>query len=240
MTTLFISDLHLQEERPDITRAFFDFLSQKAANAHQLYILGDFFEVWIGDDGITPFQQRIIDALNRLSDHCELYFMHGNRDFLIGNHFAALSNATLLNDPTIISLQGTQTLLMHGDSLCTEDKDYMAFRNMVRDSAWQKEFLGKPITERQAIAQQLRQQSQEQTATKQEYITDVCQDEVVNTMIQNGCPLLIHGHTHRPARHKVQLGDLSGERIVLGDWGASGWYVSATQQGIELQEFHPH
>ncbi|MDX1696170.1 MAG: UDP-2,3-diacylglucosamine diphosphatase, partial [Ketobacteraceae bacterium] len=163
MTTLFISDLHLQEERPDITRAFFAFLHQKAAHASQLYILGDFLEVWIGDDAITPFQNDIIDALNQLSHTCAIYFMHGNRDFLIGDHFANRANLSLLNDPSVISLNGVSTLLTHGDFLCTADTAYMQFRAMVRDPQWQAAFLAKPLEERIAIARELRDKSQTET-----------------------------------------------------------------------------
>lgn len=236
MTTLFISDLHLQQERPEITRAFFDFLVRHANHAHQLYILGDFFEVWVGDDGITPFHQQIIDCLARLSETCEIYFMHGNRDFLIGDHFADLTGITILNDPTVISLYGTQTLLLHGDSLCTSDQAYMQFRQMVRDPSWQQNFLSKPLAERLAIAKELRERSRQETAEKEEYITDVTPQAVTEAMESHGCSLMIHGHTHRPARHHVNLDQVSGERIVLGDWDHNGWYLSADPESIELQQ----
>lgn len=244
MTTLFISDLHLQEERPEITRAFFSFLQTHAIQADQLYILGDFFEVWIGDDGITPFQQDIIDALRRLSDSCDIFFMHGNRDFLIGDHFANLAHLTLLNEPTVISLNGTATLLLHGDSLCTADSAYMEFRAMVRNPDWQKEFLAKPLEERIMIARQLREQSRNETAGKDEYITDVTPAEVVRAMETNRCPLMIHGHTHRPDCHDVTLtGDqgksVKGTRMVLGDWGETGWYIQADENGQTLREIIP-
>ena len=166
MTTLFISDLHLQEERPEITRAFSQFIDQIASEARQLYILGDFFEVWIGDDALSPFQMEIIGALKKLSSSCDVFFLHGNRDFLIGDKFADLAGATLLTDPATISVNGSPVLLMHGDSLCTEDRDYITFRAMVRTPAWQKEFLGKPVSERLAIARHLRTQSKQQTSSR--------------------------------------------------------------------------
>ena len=236
MTTLFISDLHLDEKRPDISRAFFRFLETKATSADQLYILGDFFEVWIGDDAISPFQEEVIYGLKKLSEHCNVFFMHGNRDFLIGNLFADLSGATLLPEPTMINLAGKTTLLMHGDSLCTEDTEYMQFRAMVRDPNWQAEFLGKSLQERIAIAQHLRDKSKEETANKEDYITDVTPNEVVKVMDDSGCKRLIHGHTHRPARHPM---DNSRERIVLGDWGAKGWYLESDGDTLELLEFDP-
>ncbi|MCG8668744.1 MAG: UDP-2,3-diacylglucosamine diphosphatase [Pseudomonadales bacterium] len=235
MTTLFISDLHLDEKRPDISRAFFRFLETKAIHADQLYILGDFFEVWIGDDAISPFQEEVIYGLQNVSKHCNVFFMHGNRDFLVGNLFADLSGATLLPDPTIITLAGEKTLLMHGDSLCTGDTEYMQFRAMVRNPDWQAEFLGKSLEERIAIAKHLRDKSKEETANKEEYITDVTPSEVVKVMDESGCTRLIHGHTHRPARHPME----ARERIVLGDWGATGWYIVCDGKSLELLEFNP-
>ena len=244
MTTLFISDLHLQEERPEITRAFFAFLDAHARQADQLYILGDFFEVWIGDDCITDFQKEIIDALKALSQSCDLFFMHGNRDFLIGDHFANLAGACLLNDPSVITLNGTPTLLSHGDALCLDDQAYQQFRAMVRNPDWQQEFLAKPLEERLAIARQLRDKSREETAEKSDEITDVSPGEVIRTMTAHGCPRMIHGHTHRPACHSLTLTNadgahVPGERMVLGDWGDTGWFIQADSQGIELKEFVP-
>ena len=241
MTTLFISDLHLQEERPDITRAFFLFLEQKATEAQQLYILGDFFEVWVGDDGISPFHESIINKLLALSRTCEVFFLHGNRDFLVGEQFADLANLTLLDEPTTITLNSTQTLLLHGDSLCTEDHEYMAFRHTVRSPEWQKQFLDKPLTERIAIAKQLREQSHQQTSQKELYITDVTPTEVIKAMQTHQCPILIHGHTHRPATHhvKTDINNKQGTRVVLGDWGETGWYIEAKEGDIQLVEFTP-
>ncbi|WP_423896040.1 UDP-2,3-diacylglucosamine diphosphatase [Candidatus Pelagadaptatus aseana] len=229
MTTLFISDLHLTPERPDITRAFQQFMTGKALEADTLYILGDFFEVWIGDDDDAPYVLNIIKWLREYSDSGhQLFFMCGNRDFLIGDNFAKAAGATLLSDPTVIDLYGIPTVLMHGDSLCTQDLEYMAFRQMSRAPAWQTELLAKPLAERRAIAQHLRQQSKSMSSMKAEDIMDVTPEEVVNTMNQLGATRMIHGHTHRPNVHPLQLGDTQGERMVLGDWGEKLWWIEAT------------
>lgn len=229
MSTLFISDLHLSAERPDITRAFFDFMSGKAQSCEHLYILGDFFEVWIGDDDDDVFAQSIIGALREFSESGKsLYFMCGNRDFLVGDEFARQSGATLLQDPTLIDLYGTPTLLMHGDSLCTGDEEYMAFRTMARSPAWQAELLAKPLAERRAIAQHLRQQSKSMSSMKAEDIMDVTDSEVTRVMQEFGAETLIHGHTHRPAVHSLSNEpNESSRRMVLGDWGVDIWWIEA-------------
>lgn len=239
MTTLFISDLHLDEERPEITRAFFQFLKDKAINAERLYILGDFFEVWIGDDAVSEFQNSVINALKDLSSSCEIFFVHGNRDFLIGEKFAESAGVTLLPESLSLTLSNTPALIMHGDSLCTEDVEYMKFRSMVRNPEWQTMFLSKSLEERLAIAAQLRDKSKQETASKEEYITDVTPSEVEKALLDNNATLLIHGHTHRPARHQIDLKSAKAERIVLGDWGESGWYLEVDENEISLKEYHP-
>lgn len=229
MTTLFISDLHLSAERPDITRAFCDFIRDKGLSCEALYILGDFFEVWVGDDDDDIYAQTIVNQLKQLTDAgIPLFFMVGNRDFLIGEGFAQQCGASLLEDPTVIDLYGTPTLLMHGDSLCTQDQEYMAFRQMARSRAWQAELLAKPLAERRAIAQQLRQQSKSMSSMKAEDIMDVTEEDVIRTMSEHSTPRLIHGHTHRPAVHSVKLASQAGERMVLGDWGEHIWWIEAT------------
>ncbi|MCG8317474.1 MAG: UDP-2,3-diacylglucosamine diphosphatase [Pseudomonadales bacterium] len=240
MRTLFISDLHLQEQRPEITRAFFAFIDQKALEADALYILGDFFEVWVGDDGTTSFQDEIIEKLNFLSQHCQLFFMHGNRDFLVGSGFAERANISILEEPTLIQLNNENCLLLHGDSLCTQDHEYIKFRTMVRASQWQQAFLAKPLTERQAIARQLRETSKSETANKDTYITDVTQTAVDAILINHNCLTMIHGHTHRPDHHVFDLTGNTAHRWVLGDWSDTGWYIEATEkQGILLHRFIP-
>jgi UDP-2,3-diacylglucosamine hydrolase len=236
MTTLFISDLHLDESRPDITRAFFDFLQNKAMQAKALYILGDFFESWVGDDDSSAFITSVKSELKALTEHgVLLYFMHGNRDFLVGDAFCKEVDAKLLADPTVISLSGEQTLLMHGDSLCTDDQEYMQFRKMARDPAWQRDALGKPLEERRDIAKHLRTVSGEANSNKAEDIMDVNATAVIAALEEHHCTRLIHGHTHRPYRHQLSINDQPAERIVLGDWDRAAWYLSDESNELSLK-----
>ena len=228
MTTLFISDLHLEESRPDITRAFLSFLEQQAAGVESLYILGDFFEAWIGDDERTPLQEQVAGALRQLSDSgTRLFLMHGNRDFLIGDDFCARAGATLLDDPTVIDLYGTPTLLMHGDSLCTADVEYQKFRANMRNPQWQQMILQRPLKERQQMARQLREISMAKNQGKEEFIMDVTPEEVVKDMERHQVQRLIHGHTHRPAVHELTANGQPARRIVLGDWDQNVWWLEA-------------
>lgn len=237
-TTLFISDLHLDEKRPAISRAFFQFLEHRAKNAATLYILGDFFESWIGDDDQSKLIEETRHALRELSDNgTDIAIMHGNRDFLLGEDFCRSIGATLLSDPTIIDLDGKKTLLMHGDSLCTTDSEYIQFRAMARSAAWQQEVLAKPLAERRVLAQQLRMASKEANSNKAEDIMDVTPGEVIRVMQQHGCTQLIHGHTHRPARHPLIIDGKTAERIVLGDWDKQGWYIQVDDSGLQLHSF---
>jgi UDP-2,3-diacylglucosamine hydrolase len=233
MTTLFISDLHLEESRRDITDAFLAFLQSKAREAEALYILGDFFESWIGDDEHTPLQVEVLGALKSYTDagH-QLFFMHGNRDFLIGEGFAAETGATLLHDPCVIDLYGDRVILLHGDSLCTRDIGYMNFRKNMRNPEWQRLFLIRPLQDRRTTAQQLRAISMAKNKGKKEEIMDVTPEEVIKAMEDQQVTKMIHGHTHRPARHLVTLANgATAERIVLGDWDHSIWYLEAQQNG---------
>ncbi|SFM20096.1 UDP-2,3-diacylglucosamine diphosphatase [Marinobacter zhejiangensis] len=233
MTTLLISDLHLEEARPDITRAFLGFLEQKAHGIDQLYILGDFFEAWIGDDEHTPLQDEVAQALKAVSDSgTQLYLMHGNRDFLIGEEFCARVGATLLDDPSVVDLYGTSTLLMHGDSLCTADVEYQKFRTTMRNRQWQTLFLQRPLADRQTTARQLREISMAKNKGKEMAIMDVTPEEVISVMADHGVLRLIHGHTHRPAIHAVDIDGQAGQRIVLGDWDKALWWVEV-QPGQE-------
>jgi UDP-2,3-diacylglucosamine hydrolase len=238
MTTLFISDLHLEPARPDVAQAFFRFIEQEAAEAEVLYILGDFFEAWIGDDLQHKFVDRIKTALRALSDQgVPVYLMHGNRDFLIGEQFARQTGCILIPDPSVVELYGQKVLLMHGDTLCTRDVDYLAFREMVRNPAWQKDFLSKPLAERLAIAQNIRETSKEKTGQLEYEIMDVTASEVERVMTELGVSLLVHGHTHRPAIHQLQVDGKPAERVVLGDWHKAGWKLSFTDEGYELESF---
>jgi len=219
MTTLFISDLHLDESRPQIVDLFLRFLRAEARSATSLYILGDLFESWIGDDDDGPLSAVIAEGLHGLSrSGVRIYFMHGNRDFLLGAEYAARAGMSLLSDPTIIELGGERTLLMHGDTLCTDDVEYQKFRMMVRDPRWQQQFLAQTLSERRAFAEQARGESRRHTAMKTAEIMDVNQHAVIAAMRSHGVHRLIHGHTHRPAMHRLDIGGKAAERIVLGDW----------------------
>lgn len=216
MTTLFISDLHLSKEQPEILRLFLSFLEGPAANADALYILGDLFEAWLGDDLVLPEYQPALDSLRQLTARgVPVYIMHGNRDFLLGQQFAATTGCALIDDPTVIDLYGTPTLLMHGDLLCSDDVAYQQLRKQLRDKKWIGQFLSLPAQERVAFAQKLRQQSKEETSYKDDAMMDANSATVDEYMNQYGVTRLIHGHTHRPAVH--ELGD-GKKRYVLGDW----------------------
>ncbi|WP_277374818.1 UDP-2,3-diacylglucosamine diphosphatase [Pseudomonas sp. AA-38] len=221
---LLISDLHLEEKRPDITRAFLHFLATRARQAEALYILGDFFEVWIGDDGMTPFQHEIARALRELSDTgTRIYLMHGNRDFLIGKRFCRETGCTLLSDPHKVQMNGEPVLLMHGDRLCTLDVGYMKLRRWLRNPLSLLILRNLPLSTRQKLARKLRNESRAQTRMKASEIVDVTPEEVVKVMAAHGVRTLIHGHTHRPAVHELEVNGQAARRIVLGDWDRQGW-----------------
>ncbi|MBX2807343.1 MAG: UDP-2,3-diacylglucosamine diphosphatase [Cellvibrionaceae bacterium] len=234
----FISDLHLCAQRPQITQAFYHFLNTQAKDADALYILGDFFERWLGDDDDTPVYRAIMQALQNYSARgTQLFVMRGNRDFLLGKDFAQSVGAKLLEDPTPIQLNQHTALLMHGDSLCTDDQAYMDFRKTVRDPLWQQAILAKPLSERKAIAAHMRASSHAMNSLKAADIMDVNPSRVQEVMLAHQTPLLIHGHTHRPARHSLSVNGQSAERIVLGDWDQQGWYLCVDQQKITLRAF---
>ena len=203
----------------------------------QLYILGDLFEAWIGDDDQNNFISEIQAALLKTNKTTKIFFLHGNRDFLIGTKFASSSGFELLHDPTIEEMFGNNVLLMHGDLLCTEDLDYQAFRKTSRDPKWQDEFLNKSIQERQEIALNLRTISKEATEIKKDEIMDVSTTEVIRIMEESSVNLLIHGHTHRPKSHNIKVNDQPAERIVLGDWDTYGWYIWMDSSSCELKNF---
>lgn len=218
MTTLFISDLHLSKEQPELLRLFLSFLAGPAAKADALYILGDLFEAWLGDDLILPEYQPALDTLRKLTNSgVPVYVMRGNRDFLLGEQFAVATGCTLIDDPTVIDLYGSPTLLMHGDLLCSDDVAYQQLRKQLRDKKWIAQFLAMPVQERIAFAQKLRQQSKQETSYKSEAIMDVNASTVNEYIKRYGSTQLIHGHTHRPAVQ--EYGDGS-KRYVLGDWHA--------------------
>lgn len=235
---LFISDLHLSPERPDIFQALFDFLNNQAEQSQRLYILGDLFDAWVGDDDDTHEFLQVASAIkNCVYKGTEVFFMHGNRDFLLGESYAARAGMQLLDDPTVIELPQGPALLMHGDTLCCSDTEYLAFRKIVRDPKWQQDTLTMPLQERRALAKNLRSTSKSMVSLKAEDIMDVTQEEVVREMRGHQVQLLIHGHTHRPGRHQLTIKNQSAERIVLGDWGHQGWYLQADENGLELCSF---
>ncbi|MEM6484588.1 MAG: UDP-2,3-diacylglucosamine diphosphatase [Pseudomonadota bacterium] len=228
-TIHFIADLHLADERPEVTQLFADYLSARR-DAQALYILGDLFEFWIGDDDDAPIAQTVADLLRAYSDAGpQLYLMHGNRDFLIGDSFVERVGATLLDDPTVLDWESKRILLMHGDSLCTADQEYQAFRAMSRSSEWQTQALTQTLEQRRALALQLRAASKHAGSRKPEDIMDVTIDEAENVLNRHHCQHLIHGHTHRPAHHQHE----AGQRWVLGDWESSAWVMELSDQQIK-------
>ncbi len=235
MTTLFISDLHLDADRPESTAQFLDFMESEASQAEALYILGDLFEAWIGDDDTNSDNALIIAALATLKFRgVPCYFMHGNRDFLVGRRFATATGCELLTEIKVVEIAGDRVLLTHGDLLCTDDEPYMALRAAVRDAAWQREFLAKPAAERRHIADDLRAKSQAATAAKTEEIMDVNQDAVETAMRDKEVSILLHGHTHRPNVHKFDIDGVEATRIVLGAWYEQGSVVRWDENGFEL------
>lgn len=232
-STLFISDLHLDPVRPAVTRALAEFLASRT-DCHQLYILGDLFEAWLGDDDDSPLAAEVRALLRNFTDAGpELYIMVGNRDFLLGHAFCDAVGAKLLPDPTLVDLHGQATLLMHGDSLCTADHAYQAFRREARDPAWQAQLLGQPLEERRQLAGKLRAMSREANSIKDEDIMDVTPGEAEREMHEHCAAQLIHGHTHRPAHHLTS----SGSRWVLGAWEDEGWFIEASNGQLKLKHF---
>lgn len=231
----FISDLHLEEDRPDIIGAFFFFLKQIEEDASALYILGDFFESWVGDDEKTDLQVKIKNRLKQLCDAgIKTYFMAGNRDFLIGETFSQDTGVTVLDEPSVIQLCGKQVLLVHGDNLCTKDIAYMKLRAMIRAPGFASTFLARPLADRITTARQLREMSQASNQGKSNEIMDVTPEEVVKLMSKHQVRTMIHGHTHRPTTHTLEVDGAPAERIVLGDWDKQIWYLAADANDITL------
>ena len=235
MTTLFISDLHLEADRPDIGQQLLEFLDGEAARAEALYILGDLFESWVGDDDPNEHYAEIKAALKKLVDSgVPVYFMHGNRDFMVGVDFAHETGVQLLPDPYEADLYGETVLLSHGDAMCTDDEEYQQVRAMTRNPEWQAMMLSKPLEERLAFAAQARAESRARGAEIDEQITDVNPDAVKQTIAAHGVNTLLHGHTHRPAIHDVDVDGRTARRIVLGDWYEQGSVVRWDSDGYSL------
>ena len=236
MTTLFISDLHLEADRPDIGKQFLHFLETEAPEADDLYILGDLFEAWVGDDDPNTHYFTIKRALRKLTDGgIPVYFMHGNRDFMIGNGFANETGVKILDDPYKVTMYVRKTLLTHGDALCLDDVQYQRVRKMVRDPDWQRNMRSKPLKERLRIAHEARRQSLEQTINMSLEIMDVNQQAVEDIIRKHNVDVLLHGHTHRPNVHTVDLGNRKAKRIVLGDWHKQGSVVRWDSRGPRLE-----
>ena len=243
MKPRFVSDIHLSEKRPDLINAFKAFLNESKEVCTHLFILGDLFEIWIGDDDDNPFIQDIKKALfDFTSGGPETFLIHGNRDFLIGNDYAKRCGATILEDHHIISTGDENLLLLHGDTLCTDDAEYQQFRILVRDKSWQEEFLSKTVEERRNFAQEARNKSKSETSLKSDSIMDVNQEEVLKLFQKYHVSKILHGHTHRPAIHeqKVKSKNLSTQttqRIVLGDWEERGWWAELYNNRMSLKSF---
>lgn len=236
MSTLFISDIHLSQGRPDMTAALVRFLEQDAPGADALYVLGDLFEFWIGDDDPNPLHREVADAFLALSQQgVPVYFIHGNRDFMLGKLFAKEAGMTLLGDPCVIDLYGERVLLSHGDLLCTLDLDYQKFRRITQLKWLRWLFLRLPLSRRQRIAHKMRGQSQMENAGKQQTIMDVTPAAVDEMLRQRDCRTLIHGHTHRPAIHDFMLDGRPVRRIVLGDWFEQGSLLICSPAGQRLE-----
>lgn len=242
MATLFISDLHLTAARPEITTLFLDFLAHEARRADALYILGDLFEYWIGDEAVAaPEYRPMIAGMRALADAgVPLHVMHGNRDFLMGAGFEQATGCRLLPDPARIELYGRPVLLTHGDALCTRDEEYMSFRTVVRNPEWQRAFLAKSLAEREAIARNYRELSRQSTAAKRPEIMDVTPEAVLDLMRAHGVRDLIHGHTHRPGEHRFDLDGVPARRLVLGDWYDQGSVLRCTPTGWSLDTLALH
>lgn len=233
--TYFIADLHLSESRPDISACFLRFLKNDAIHAEKLYILGDLFEAWIGDDDDSAYLRTISKALTTLANYgTKIYYIHGNRDFLLGKRYAKQASIILLPEVDLIELYGQDVVIMHGDTLCTRDVNYQAFRKKSRTWWWQTAIKSLPLFLRKKIAADYRKKSTEATALKSQEIMDVTATEVVNCLEQYHSQLLIHGHTHRPAVHELTANSKAAKRIVLGDWYEQGSWLKVTATDMVL------
>ncbi|MEI6893350.1 MAG: UDP-2,3-diacylglucosamine diphosphatase [Colwellia sp.] len=233
--TYFIADLHLSENRPDISACFLQFLKNEAVNAEKLYILGDLFEAWLGDDDDSPYLNTLAKALTTLSHSgTQIFYIHGNRDFLLGKRYAKKASMQLLSEVELIDLYGQSVVIMHGDTLCTRDIDYQAFRKKSRSWWWQAAVKSLPLFIRKKMAANYRKKSAAATAMKSQEIMDVTESEVIKCLETYRSQLLIHGHTHRPAVHNIIANKNNAQRIVLGDWYEQGVWLKVTPDSIEL------
>ena len=231
MSACFISDLHLDNKREDIKKTFFKFLESEASEFKNLYILGDLFEVWIGDDFEDKFTSEVISELKKFSlKDKNIFIMHGNRDFLLGEKFAEKCGAKLISDPFILNKEEKKIMLSHGDIFCTDDLEYQSFKEKVRNKKWKKEFLSKDLKDREEIAKKLRKESAMKNSKKEDYLMDVNKSEIEKIAQEYEVDILIHGHVHRPKIHDEAF----GQRIVLGDWDQKYWFISLIGEKISL------
>lgn len=240
MTTFFVSDLHLDASMPHTLDSFGRLLTERIGGGDELFILGDLFEVWIGDDDDAPLARSLVGMLRSATVRMKIAFLHGNRDFLVGRGFAAETGVTLLSDPTLIERYGRRLLLSHGDAWCTRDVEYQTVRGLFRSTAWQNGWLEKPLTERREMARELRARSRMANANKAENIMDVTESEVAAAALAQRADLVIHGHTHRPAIHAACSASgirPNAQRYVLGDWDRCGWLARLDESGLTLERF---
>lgn len=235
MTILFVSDIHISEKNPEIGEQFIDFLEKQARQSEALYILGDLFDYWLGDDDPNPEYKKIKSALTQYTNkEIPTYFMHGNRDFLIGGSFANETGIKIISDPSIIELYGEKILISHGDMFCVDDIAYQSGRKLTRSPNWQKMILAKSLKERKAFAYKAREKSSKHIQEANEILMDVNQGEINKTFKKYGLNQIIHGHTHKPAIHNSVIKGESYKRIVLGDWYEQGSILKWDQSGPEL------
>ena len=233
MNAIFISDLHIDDSNPHILRRLNTLIEDETPNIDALYILGDLVEVWVGDDDRSNLAKTLRVTLKKATQNCRVYLMHGNRDFLFGEGFAEEIGATLINDPTVITINGSRIVITHGDAYCTRDSAYQQMRQMLRSSQWKSEILDKSIEERRILATSLRNQSRLANQNKADNIMDVTHSEVLNSLKTNDASTVIHGHTHRPGIYNLE----GNNRFVLGDWGRCGWLVRSSDQALTLECF---
>ncbi len=235
MTTIFLSDIHVSNEHPEISKQLKEFLLKEESKTNAIYVLGDLFEYWLGDDDPNPLFKEIKQIFKKLSDkNISIFFIHGNRDFLIGESFAKETGCQILHDPYVIDLFGEKVLLSHGDIFCTDDKEYQLFRNQTRDPAWKESILSKSLSFREEFAKQARLESSKHTSSKKNEIMDVNKDEILKMYEKYNVDIIIHGHTHRPAIHDVFFNEKNYKRIVLGDWYEQGSILRFNEKGFEL------
>ena len=235
MTTVFLSDIHISDEFPEISIRLKEFLLEEESKTNTIYILGDLFEYWLGDDDPNPSFAEIRNLLKKLSDNnISLFFIHGNRDFLIGESFAEETGCRILHDPHVIDLYGKKALISHGDIFCTDDQEYQLFRNQTRDPDWKNSILSEPLSFRRDFAKQARLESSEYTSSMKNEIMDVNKDEILKMYEKYNVDIIIHGHTHRPAIHDIFFNGRKYQRIVLGDWYEQGSILRCSEKGFDL------